>query len=96
MTTIIPLADRVVVRPLERDPLPSGLVLPEILQEVPQQGEVVAVGAGRRNKRGKRLRIDLSAGDRVAYRRYTGQEVEIDGERLIVLEEQYVLARIVR
>lgn len=88
-----PLGDRLVVEPKEREETtPSGLVLPETAKEKPQEGEVIAVGPGRRDDEGKRIVMDVTVGDRVLYAKYGGTEVKIDGKKLLILKETDVLA----
>jgi len=89
-----PLADRVVVRPLEREEMTkSGIVLPDTAKEKPQEGMVEAVGNGRVNETtGKREPVDLSVGDRVIYSKYAGNEVKIDETDLLILSEKDILA----
>jgi chaperonin GroES len=88
-----PLADRLVVEPKEREETtPSGLVLPETAKEKPQEGEVIAVGPGRRDEDGKRIKMDVKLGDRVLYAKYGGTEIKIDGKKLLILKESDVLA----
>jgi chaperonin GroES len=88
-----PLADRLVVEPKEREEsTPSGLVLPETAKEKPQQGEVIAVGPGRRDNDGKRIPMDVTTGDIVMYAKYGGTEVKIDDKKLLILKESDVLA----
>ncbi|MFO7680823.1 MAG: co-chaperone GroES [Chloroflexota bacterium] len=88
-----PLADRLVVEPKERDEVtPSGLVLPETAKEKPQEGEVLAVGPGRRDDDGNRIAMDVAVGDRVLYAKYGGTEIKIDGKKLLILKESDVLA----
>ncbi len=88
-----PLGDRLVVQPKERETTtPSGLVLPETAKEKPQEGEVVAVGPGRRDDDGKRIPMDVAVGDSVLYAKYGGTEIKIDGEKLLILKESDVLA----
>ncbi|MFQ5400961.1 MAG: co-chaperone GroES [Anaerolineae bacterium] len=88
-----PLGDRLVVDPKEREELtPSGLVLPETAKEKPQEGEVIAVGPGRRDDDGNRIAMDVTVGDRVLYAKYGGTEVKIDGKKLLILKESDVLA----
>lgn len=88
-----PLGDRLVVEPKEREETtPSGLVLPETAKEKPQEGEVLAVGPGRRDDNGKRIEMDVAVGDRVLYAKYGGTEVKIDGKKLLILKESDVLA----
>jgi chaperonin GroES len=88
-----PLGDRLVVEPTERqETTPSGLVLPETAKEKPQEGEVIAVGPGRRDDDGKRIEMDVAVGDRVLYAKYGGTEIKIDGKKLLILKESDVLA----
>src|SRR5512144_271195 len=87
-----PLADRVVIRPLEEtEQMRGGLYIPDTAKEKPQQGEIVAVGPGRFDE-GKRVPMDVKVGDKVLYGKYSGTEVTIDGEQLLILRESDVLA----
>jgi chaperonin GroES len=89
---ISPLADRVVIRSLEEtEQTRGGLFIPETAKEKPQQGEVVAVGSGRFEE-GQRVPMDVKVGDKVLYGKYSGSEVTIDGEELLILRESDVLA----
>ena len=91
-TKIAPLADRVVVKALEEsETMRGGLYIPDTAKEKPQQGEIVAVGPGRFDE-GKRVPMDLKVGDKVLYGKYSGTEVTIDGENLLILRESDVLA----
>ena len=88
-----PLGDRLVVEPRERESTTaSGLVLPETAKEKPQEGEVIAVGPGRRDDDGKRIKMDVKVGDVVLYAKYGGTEVKIDDKKLLILKESDVLA----
>jgi len=88
-----PLGDRLVVEPRERESTTaSGLVLPETAKEKPQEGEVIAVGPGRRDEDGKRIEMDVKVGDVVLYAKYGGTEVKIDDKKLLILKESDVLA----
>jgi chaperonin GroES len=88
-----PLGDRLVVEPKEQEQTTaSGLVLPETAKEKPQEGEVLAVGPGRRDDDGKRIAMDVSVGDHVLYAKYGGTEIKIDGKKLLILKETDVLA----
>jgi chaperonin GroES len=87
-----PLADRVVVRSLEdAEQTRGGLFIPDTAKEKPQQGEIVAIGPGRFDE-GKRVPMDVKVGDKVLYGKYSGTEVTIDGEQLLILRESDVLA----
>lgn len=92
---LIPLADRIVITPLKQEEVTaSGLVIPDTAKEKPQQGEVIAVGPGRLDDSGKRIAIDLAAGDRILYAKYTGTDVKIDGVDYIVLNEKDILCKL--
>jgi chaperonin GroES len=92
---LVPLHDRIVIRPVvQEEVLASGIVIPDTAKEKPQQGEVIAVGPGRLDDEGKRISMDVQVGDRVLYAKYTGQEVKIDQEELIVIAEKDVLAKV--
>jgi len=96
-TKIEPLADRVVVKNVEQEEvLASGLVIPDTAKEKPQQGEVVAVGPGRRDDDGKLVPMDIKVGDVILYAKYTGTEVKLDQTEYLVLSEKDVLAKIVK
>jgi chaperonin GroES len=94
-TKLVPLHDRIVIRPVvQEEVLASGIVIPDTAKEKPQQGKVIAAGPGRLDDNGKRVQMDVKVGDRVLYAKYTGQEVKIDQEELIVLAEKDVLAKV--
>ena len=91
-----PLGDRLIVRGTEsEDVTASGIVLPDTAQEKPLRAVVLAVGEGRWED-GKRLPMDIEAGDTVVYSRYGGTEVKVDGEELLILRESDVLAKVVK
>ena len=88
-----PLEDRIVVRPAEaEEKTASELVIPDSAKEKPQQGEVLAVGPGRRSDSGELIPLDISVGDKVVYSKYGGTEITIDGEDLLILAGRDVLA----
>jgi chaperonin GroES len=88
-----PLADRLVVRPLESEEVtPSGIVLPETAKEKPQKGEVLSVGPGARDEEGKRIVMDVRVGDKVLFAKYAGTEIKMDSEKLLILRESDILA----
>src|SRR6266566_8428722 len=91
-----PLEDRIVVRPSEAEEMTvSGLVIPDTAKEKPQQGEVLAVGPGRRSEQsGELIPVDVTAGDLVIYSKYGGTEVTVDGEDLLILSSRDVLAKL--
>ncbi|MCL4248379.1 MAG: co-chaperone GroES [Anaerolineae bacterium] len=90
---IRPLGDRVLVEPIEQEETIAGgmLVLPETAKEKPQQGKVLAVGAGRRDDDGKRIDMDVKAGDTVLFAKYAGTEVKLDGKKLLIMKEADIL-----
>src|SRR2546430_13463086 len=91
---VFPLADRVAIRPLEeKETMKGGLYIPDTAKEKPIQGEIVAVGPGRREKN-ELVPMELKVGDRVIYGKYSGTQVELDGEELIVIKEADVLAKL--
>ena len=89
-----PLADRLVVRPIEREEMTkSGIVLPDTAKERPQEGEVIAVGPGRLSEDGKRIAMEVKVGDRVIYAKYGGTEIKVEDEELVILRESDILAK---
>jgi chaperonin GroES len=89
---VSPLADRVVIKALEEtEQMRGGLYIPDTAKEKPQQGEIVAVGPGRYEKE-KRVPMDVKVGDKVLYGKYSGTEVTLDGEQLLILKESDILA----
>lgn len=88
-----PLGDRLVVEPKEREETTaSGIILPETAKEKPQEGDVVAIGPGRRDDDGKRVEMDVAVGDKVLFAKYAGTEIKVDGKKLLILKESDVLA----
>jgi chaperonin GroES len=88
-----PLADRLVVEPLEQEEVTAGgIILPETAKEKPQQGKVLATGPGRIDENGKRVDLEVKVGDRVLYARYSGTEVKVDNKKLLIFRESDVLA----
>lgn len=89
-----PLADRLVVKPIEREEVTKGgIVLPDTAKEKPQEGEVLAVGPGRLSDDGKRIAMEVKVGDRVIYAKYGGTEIKIEDEELVILRENDILAK---
>ena len=87
-----PLHDRVVVRRIEEDErTPGGIIIPDTAKEKPQQGEVVSVGPGARDEKGEVQPLDVKAGDRVLFGKWSGTEVKIDGEELLIMKENDIL-----
>jgi chaperonin GroES len=90
---IKPLADRLVVKPLEQEEVtPSGIVLPETAKEKPQKGEVLAVGPGSRNDEGEHVTMEVKVKGTVLFAKYAGTEIKMDGEKLLILRESDILA----
>ena len=90
---VSPLADRVVVKPLEEaEQMRGGLYIPDTAKEKPSQGEVVAVGPGKLSDEGARLEMDVSVGDKVLYGKYSGTDVTLEGEEYLILRESDILA----
>ena len=91
--SIRPLHDRVIVRRLEEESTsPGGIVIPDTATEKPSQGEVVSVGNGKINENGDVRPLDVKAGDKVLFGKYSGTEVKVDGEELLVMREDDIMA----
>ncbi|NLL90483.1 MAG: co-chaperone GroES [Dehalococcoidales bacterium] len=89
-----PLADRVVVKPIEREEMTKGgIVLPDTAKERPMEGEVIAAGPGKLTDDGKRIAMDVKVGDIVVYAKYGGTELKIDGKDYMILNESQILAK---
>ena len=90
-----PLHDRVVVRRIDADEKTAGgIIIPDTAKEKPQEGEVVAVGPGGRNEKGELVPLELKAGDRILFGKWSGTEVKIDGEDLLIMKEGDILGLI--
>ncbi len=88
-----PLADRLVVEPIEQDEVTAGgIILPETAKEKPQQGKVIAAGPGRTDDEGERIAMEVKVGDRVLYAKYSGTEIKLDGKKVLILRESDILA----
>ena len=91
-TKFRPLHDRVVVKRLDaEEKSKGGIIIPDSAKEKPQQGEVVAVGPGGRDENGKLIAMDLKAGDRVLFGKWSGTEVKLDGEELLIMKESDIM-----
>jgi chaperonin GroES len=91
---ITPLHDRVLVRRLEqKETAKGGIIIPDTAKEKPQEAEVIAVGAGKLEK-GHRAPLDVKAGDRILFGKYTGSDITIDGQEYLILREEEILAKI--
>lgn len=94
MAKLQPLADRLVVKPIQKEEVTKGgIYLPDTAKEKPQEGKVIAVGPGRVTDDGKRIPMEVKVGDRVIYARYGGSEIKIDDEEYIILRESDILAK---
>src|ERR1700683_4204898 len=91
---VTPLHDRVLVRRLEeKETVKGGIIIPDTAKEKPQEGEIIAVGAGRIEK-GERIPLDVKAGDRVLFGKYSGNEIRVDDQEYLILKEDEILAKI--
>jgi chaperonin GroES len=92
---ITPLHDRVLVRRLEeKETVKGGIIIPDSAKEKPQEGEVIAVGAGKINDKGDRIALDVKPGDKVLFGKYSGNDIKIDDEEYMILKEDEILAKI--
>ena len=89
---IRPLHDRVIVKRLEEErKTASGIVIPDAAAEKPDQGQILAVGPGKRDENGKHVALDIKVGDRILFGKYAGQTVKVDGEELLVMREEDIM-----
>lgn len=89
---LIPLHDRVLVRRIEGDEKTAGgLIIPENAKEKPQEGEIVSVGAGAKDDAGARIAMDVKAGDKILFGKWSGTEINRDGEELLIMKESDIL-----
>ncbi len=87
-----PLHDRVLVRRIEQEAKTAGgIIIPDTAKEKPQQGEIVAVGSGTRNEKGELVALDVKVGDRILFGKWSGTEVKLDGEELLIMKESDIL-----
>ena len=90
--TLHPLHDRVLVKRVEEEPTRrGGIIIPDSAKEKPQEGKVIAVGKGKVSEAGKKTPLDVKAGDRVLFGKYSGSEVKLDGEEYLIMKEEDVL-----
>jgi chaperonin GroES len=88
-----PLHDRVIVKRLDQETkTASGIVIPDAAAEKPDQGEILAVGPGKRDHKGSLIQLDVKVGDRVLFGKYAGQTVKVDGQELLVMREEDIMA----
>ena len=97
-TTIKPLHDRVIIRRIEdtNNQTAGGLFIPDSAKEKPQEGEVIAAGEGKYKENGERQTLDVKTGDRILFGKYSGSEIKIDGEELLIMREDEILGIIGR
>src|SRR5919197_3692248 len=96
-TTIRPLHDRVIIKRLdEEEQVRGGIIIPDTAKEKPQEGEVIAAGEGKYREDGTRQTLDVKAGDRVLFGKYSGSEIKLDGEELLIMREDEILGIIQR
>jgi chaperonin GroES len=89
---IRPLQDRVIVRRIESEQKTAGgIIIPDTAQEKPQEGEIVAVGSGARDENGKVIKLDVKKGDRVLFGKWSGTEVKVEGEELLIMKESDIM-----
>ncbi len=94
MAKIVPLGDRVVIKPPPKEEVSrGGIVLPDTAKEKPQEGKIIAVGPGRLTEDGKRIAMEVKKGDKVIYSKYAGTEFKLNGEELIIMREGDILAK---
>jgi len=92
-TSIKPLFDYLLIEPLEKETtLPSGIVIPDSAKEKPQEGRVVAAGAGRKDETGKRIPMEVNVGDKVMYKKWGGTEIKVEGKDMLLVKEEDILA----
>jgi len=87
-----PLHDRILIKRIEeRESVKAGIIIPDTAKEKPQEGEVVAVGHGKKTEEGKVIALDVKAGDRILFGKYSGAEIKLDGQEYLILREEEVL-----
>ncbi|HWC17409.1 MAG TPA: co-chaperone GroES [Terriglobales bacterium] len=92
MAKLTPLHDRILVRRIEEgETVRGGIIIPDTAKEKPQEGEVIAVGAGKKNDKGERQPVDVKEGDRILFGKYAGNEIKIDNEEFLIIREEEVL-----
>lgn len=96
-TNIKPLQDRVIVKRIEEgEQIRGSIIIPDSAKEKPQEGEVIAVGSGRYKEDGSRQTMDVKAGDRILFGKYSSAEIKIDGEELLIMREEEILGIVLR
>src|SRR5215475_7751541 len=93
MANVRPLHDRIIVKRIEeKEQVRGGIIIPDTAKEKPQEGEVIAVGAGKKLDSGERQPVDVNVGDRVLFGKYSGTEIKVDDQELLILREDEILA----
>jgi len=88
---IKPLGDRVIVKPIERETMKGGIIIPDTAKEKPMEGEVIAVGPGKLSEKGERSTMEVKKGDRVLYGKYSGTEVKLNDETYLIIHQDEIL-----
>lgn len=97
MASIKPLHDRIIVRRIEEgEQIRGGIIIPDTAREKPQEGEVIAVGEGKKLDSGSRVAMDVKAGDRVLFGKYAGTEIKLDGDEFLIMREDDILGIVER
>jgi chaperonin GroES len=92
---VTPLHDRVLIKRIEeKESIKGGIIIPDSAKEKPQEGEVIAAGAGKVNDKGERIPLDVKAGDRVLFGKYSGTEIKVEDEDYLILREDEILAKL--
>jgi chaperonin GroES len=92
---VTPLHDRVLIKRIEeKESIKGGIIIPDTAKEKPQEGEVIAAGAGKINEKGDRVALDVKVGDRVLFGKYSGTEIKVDDEDYLILREDEILAKL--
>ena len=92
---VTPLHDHVLVRRLEeKETAKGGIIIPDSAKEKPHEGEVIAVGAGKLDKKGNRISLEVKPGDRILFGKYTGNDIKIDDQEFLILREEDILAKV--
>lgn len=88
---IKPLGDRLIVKPIERETMKGGIIIPDTAKEKPMEGEVLAAGPGKLDDKGNRMPMDVKKGDRVLYGKYSGTEIKLDDETYLIIHQDEIL-----
>lgn len=88
---IKPLGDRLIVKPIERETMKGGIIIPDTAKEKPMEGEVLAAGPGKTNEKGNRIAMDVKVGDKVLYGKYSGTEIKLDDQTYLIIHQDEVL-----